>query len=126
MTLPHVDDLDLVWRALGNPLRRRVLDVLRAGPASTGEIAQAIQCNRFVTMQHLQILRTADLVVVERQGRKVINHLNAIPIQQIHERWITSYSGQWASALVGMKAQMEIRTAAATRSPERQQQPRGA
>lgn len=125
MTSTHVDDLDLVWRALGNPLRRRVLDVLRAGPASTGEIAQALQCSRFVTMQHLQILRAADLVVVEQQGRKRINHLNAVPIQQIHERWITSYSGQWASALVGMKSEMEAKTTASAHSPERHQRTRG-
>ena len=101
------EDLDDVWRALANPLRRRVLDLLRERPRSTGEIADALGENRFVVMQHLTLLRDAALVHVEVDGRRRINHLNPVPLQQIHERWVGKYQADWAAALVGLKRTVE-------------------
>jgi|JI10StandDraft_1071094.scaffolds.fasta_scaffold414494_1 DNA-binding transcriptional ArsR family regulator len=105
------DDLDPVWRALANPLRRQILDLLREHPRTTGEIADALGDSRFVVMQHLASLREAALVTVEVDGRRRINYLNPVPIQRIYERWVGKYQGDWASALVGLKRSVEFNTA---------------
>ena len=106
MNILH-DDLDHVWRALANPNRRRMLDLLRDSPMTTGELAEAVGENRFVVMQHLALLRAATLVTVIAEGRRRINFLNPIPIQHIYERWVGKYQGDWASALVGLKRTVE-------------------
>ena len=103
------NDLDPVWRALANPYRRRILDVLRERARTTGEIAEALKENRFLVMQHLNLLREAGLVTVVAEGRQRINHLNPVPIQQIYERWVGKYQGDWASALVGLKRSVEAK-----------------
>ena len=105
------EDLGHVWRALANPHRRRILDVLRDKPCTTGDLADALGENRFLVMQHLNRLRKADLVAVEVDGRRRINHLNPIPIQRIYERWVGKYQGDWAAALVGLKRTVETKSA---------------
>lgn len=101
------DDSDDVWRALANRTRRAILDVLRSGPATTGDLVEAIGQERHITLQHLTVLRTAGLVTVERQGRRKINYLNPVPIQAIHERWVSQYEASWLAALVGLKSAVE-------------------
>lgn len=106
--MPH-DDLDDVWRALANPHRRRILDALRDRPCTTGELADIVGANRFLVMQHLNLLREAGLVTVEKDGRRRVNHLNSVPIQHIYERWVGKYQGDWAAALVGLKRAVETK-----------------
>ncbi len=106
---PLHDDDDLVWRALAHPLRRAILDVLRRGPAATGEVTEALSQDRHVLLQHLAVLRAAGLVITEPRGRRRINHLNPVPIQRIHQRWVSQYEEQWLAALVGLKATVEHR-----------------
>ena len=118
MNILH-DDLDHVWRALANPNRRRMLDLLRDRPMTTGELAEAVGENRFVVMQHLALLREASLVTVIAEGRRRINFLNPIPIQHIYERWVGKYQGDWASALVGLKRTVERQTESRTTSKRR-------
>ncbi|WP_433270248.1 ArsR/SmtB family transcription factor [Actinosynnema sp. CS-041913] len=107
MKTPHDTDDDPVWRALAHPLRRAILDVLRAGPRTTGELVEALEMSRHVVMQHLGVLREADLVLVEPHGRRRVNHLNPVPIQQIHRRWVAEFEQPWAAALVGLKDTVE-------------------
>lgn len=107
------EDLDHVWRALANAHRRRILDLLRQRPRTTGELSEALDENRFLVMQHLTLLREAGLVTVEVDGRKKINYLNPVPIQHIYERWVGKYQGDWAGALVGLKRTVEAKTEAA-------------
>lgn len=107
MDLPHDDDA--IWRALAHPLRRTVLDVLRAGPRTTGALVAALGENRHTVLQHLAVLRDADLVIVEPQGRHRVNHLNPVPIQRIYERWVSHYEAHWAAALVGLADSVELR-----------------
>ena len=104
------EELDHVWRALANPHRRRILDLLRQRPRTTGEVAEALRENRFLVMQHLNLLRVAELVTVEADGRRRINYLNPVPIQHIYERWVGKYQGDWASALVGLKRTVEAKS----------------
>lgn len=91
MNLPPVDD-DQVWRALAHPLRRALLDVLRDGQRTTGELVTALGQDRHVVMQHLNVLREADLVIVRAHGRRRINRLNPVPIQRISQRWVSRYA----------------------------------
>ena len=58
-------------------------------------------------MQHLGVLREADLVIVEPRGRRRVNHLNPVPIQRIHHRWVSEFDQPWAAALVGLKDSVE-------------------
>lgn len=104
-SLPNEDDA--VWRALSHPLRRVILDHLRDGPRTTGEIVEALGRDRHVVVQHLAVLREADLVLVEPRGRRRVNHLNPVPIQGIYERWVSHYEANWAAALVGLKRTVE-------------------
>jgi len=85
-----------------------MLDVLRDGPRTTGEVVAALgDAGRHVVVQHLAVLREAGLVRVERRGRQRVNHLNPVPIQRIHERWVSHYEANWLAALVGLKATVE-------------------
>jgi len=102
------DDLDPVWRALASPIRRRILDLLRDGPKSTGEIANEFpDLSRFAIMQHLLVLENGGLTMPRRQGRQKFHYLNPIPIQRIHDRWVSRYQQPWAEALVSLKAELE-------------------
>ncbi len=101
------DDLNLVWRALADDTRRRLLDALRDKPLTTGELCRPFKVSRYAVMKHLAILEQAGLIVVRRQGRERWNHLNAVPIQQIYERWVRPYAGVWAGTLVNLKGHVE-------------------
>ena len=105
------DDLDLVWRALANPVRREILDVLTQRPLPTGELADRFdELSRFAVMQHLGVLEEGDLVVREKRGRVTINHFNPIPIQRIADRWIDRMRRPWAESLVDLKTELETGT----------------
>lgn len=104
----HVDD-DAIWRALAHPTRRRILDVLRQGPCTTGELVNAIGTGRHQVLQHLNVLREVELVLVEVQGRRRINYLNPVPIRLIYERWVSHYEENWTAALVGLRSAVEAR-----------------
>lgn len=97
-----------MWRALANPTRREILDLLRDGPVSTGDLADAFPgLSRFAIMQHLGVLVEADLVIVRRDGRRRYNYLNPVPIQQIHDRWVSRYTRPWTEALVDLRDELE-------------------
>lgn len=111
-TSPHPslehDDLEDVWRALANAARRRILDLLRDGPETTGDLAAEFpEVSRFSVMQHLKVLQEADLVVTRADGRKRYHYLNPVPIEQIHDRWVSRYLRPWTEALVRLKDELE-------------------
>lgn len=102
------EDLDPVWKALANPIRRRILDLLREGPLTTTDLSDAFaDLSRFAVMQHLRVLVDAELVTIRRSGRRRYNHLNPVPIQRIHDRWVSRYRRHWAEALVDLKEELE-------------------
>ena len=93
---PADDDLhdDAVFRALASSTRRRLLDELRDGPRTTGDLCGVLtDLDRCTVMQHLKVLDDAGLVLVERRGRERWNHLAALPIKRIYDRWISRYAG---------------------------------
>jgi len=99
-----VDELDeaqedAVFRALANRTRRRLLDLLRDRPQTTGQLcAELPGLDRCTVMQHLGVLEAAGLVIVRRVGRERWNHLDPLPIKAVHDRWI----GDHARAAVGL------------------------
>jgi len=103
------DDLDdALFRALGHRTRRRMLDLLKAEAMTTGALCAALPgLDRCTVMQHLAVLEAAGLVLAERRGRERWNHLDALPIHGIHERWIGPYAAYAASLLARLKRQAE-------------------
>lgn len=101
-------DLDPLFRALADPSRRRVLDILKARPGTTvGELTERFAFSRFAVMKHLRILQGTGLVVPRREGRVKRLYLNAVPIQTIYDRWISRYSALWAAQLTSLKYHLE-------------------
>ncbi|MEE9417657.1 MAG: metalloregulator ArsR/SmtB family transcription factor [Acidimicrobiales bacterium] len=90
-----------VWKALGDPTRRQILDLLRRGPVNTTAVCDSIDhLSRHGVIKHLKTLQTAGLVTVETRGRERINRLNPVPLQQIHERWMKPYEELWSSRIL--------------------------
>lgn len=100
-------DDDLVWKALADPNRRRILDALRRKPRTTGELCEGFDMSRFGVMKHLTVLVDAGLVLVQREGRERWNHLNPVPIQKIYRRWIRPFETAAADGLLRLKARAE-------------------
>ena len=109
-------DLDHVWKALSDPTRRAILDLLREGPRQTSEIVSHFtELSRFGVMKHLDVLRDAGLVTTRTEGRLRINSLNAAPIREIMERWIGKYESVWSNTLLRVKESAESRSKSASK-----------
>jgi DNA-binding transcriptional ArsR family regulator len=99
---------DHVFKALANPSRRALLDCLKEAPRTTGMLCEALpQLDRCTVMQHLKVLEDADLIIVRREGRERWNHLNALPIKRIHDRWISEYANHAVSILDRLRSDLE-------------------
>ena len=104
-----VDD-DKVFKALADPTRRHLLDLLFARDGQTlTELESGLAMTRFGVMKHLKLLEEAGLVVSRKVGRSRMHHLNPVPIREIHDRWIDKYTETRASALADLKRQLEER-----------------
>ena len=102
------DEEDRIFKALGNRVRRRLLDALKNRPATTGALCEAFpELDRCTVMQHLRVLEEAGLVIARRDGRERWNHLNAIPIQHLHQRWIGDYAAYAADKLLQLQKGLE-------------------
>lgn len=102
------DQLDAVFRALANPVRRAICDALKPRPLTTKQLCAAFdELDRTTVMMHLRVLEEAGLVVPVRKGRERFNHLDAIPIQAIHERWIGPHAAAAAAGLSRLKRELE-------------------
>ena len=106
--MSNEDEADLIFKALGHRVRRQILDLLKAEPRTTGMLCALIpELDRCTVMQHLGVLEEAGLIVAERRGRERWNHLDALPIHAIHERWIGPYAAYAASMLSRLKKAVE-------------------
>jgi DNA-binding transcriptional ArsR family regulator len=103
-----VTDDDRVFKALADPTRRFLLDLLFARDGQTlTELESAVEMTRYGVMKHLRVLEEAGLVVPRRSGREKLHFLNAVPIRLIHDRWIDKYTERHVAALVDLKHQLE-------------------
>ena len=106
------NDLDPVWKALSDPTRRAILDLLHQGPRMTTQIVEAFpHLTRFGVMKHLDVLRDAGLVLTREEGRQRVNSLNAVPIRQIYERWVSRYQEFLADNLLRLEDDLQAGSA---------------
>jgi DNA-binding transcriptional ArsR family regulator len=103
-----MDDEDRVFKALADPTRRFLLDLLfRRDGRTLTELESELQMTRFGVAKHLKVLEDADLVVTRRSGREKLHFLNPVPIRLIHDRWIDKYTERQVTALVDLKNALE-------------------
>jgi DNA-binding transcriptional ArsR family regulator len=103
-----VADDDRVFKALADPTRRFLLDMLYTQDGRTlTELESALEMTRFGVMKHLRILEDAGLITTRREGREKRHFLNPIPIRLIHDRWIDKYTERRVSALIDLKHALE-------------------
>ena len=108
------DDLDAVFKALANPIRRQICDELKLRPLTTSQLCQGFpDLDRCTVMLHLGALERAGLVVPVKKGRERFNYLDAMPIQAIHERWIGPHAAAAAAGLLRLKGALETEPAKA-------------
>jgi len=101
-------DMDAVFRALADPVRRRLLDRLHARNGQTlGQLCQGHDMTRQAVMKHLAVLEEAKLVVTQKRGREKLHYLNAVPIHEIADRWIGKYERSRLRALADLKGRLE-------------------
>ena len=100
--------MDAVFKALADATRRRLLDMLfRRDGQTLSELERRLAMTRFGVMKHLRVLEEARLIVTKRRGREKLHFLNAVPIRQIHDRWIDKYSAPMAAMLTELKKEIE-------------------
>jgi DNA-binding transcriptional ArsR family regulator len=104
---------DLVFKALADPTRRALLDALRDGPRTTGDLSRMHpEMSRFGVMSHLKQLEDAGLILVERVGRTRWNHLNPVPFREVVARWVHPIAEAPADELIRLRAVAEQRARA--------------
>jgi uncharacterized protein YndB with AHSA1/START domain/DNA-binding transcriptional ArsR family regulator len=101
-------DMDDVFRALGDPTRRSLLDELFKQDGQTlSALEDRLPMTRFGVMKHLKLLEDAGLVVTRRRGREKLHFLNPVPIRLVHDRWVSKYTQAWVAALSDLKQGLE-------------------
>jgi DNA-binding transcriptional ArsR family regulator len=99
---------DLVFKALADTRRRKMLDLIKDKPRTTGELCEHFRkLDRCTVMQHLGVLERADLIIVKRRGRYRWNYINPLPIKEIHDRWINGYASEAIDLLARIKYEIE-------------------
>ena len=105
---PRAPDADLLFKALADPTRRRLLDLLHEHDGRTlGQLCEHLDMTRQGTTQHLDVLEAANLVATVRRGREKLHFLNPVPLQQVYERWIAKFEKPRLKALSDLKRQLE-------------------
>ena len=98
------NDMDSVFQALAHTTRRAMLDHVRRDAGMTvGQLAARFDVSRIAVMNHLAVLEKAGLIISEKDGRSRRLYLNAMPIQDIHDRWTDQYSAHWADRVNSIK-----------------------
>ena len=101
-------DIDRVFKALADPTRRRLLDLLHRNNGQTlTALCADMDMTRQAVTQHLQQLEEANLVAVVWQGREKLHYLNPVPLHEISERWIGKFERSRLGALRDLKRKLE-------------------
>ncbi|MFI8685043.1 SRPBCC domain-containing protein [Rossellomorea sp. NPDC077527] len=102
------DELSTLFKALGHPIRREILDLLKKSARTTGELNEFFpEVTRYAIMKHLTILEEGNLIVVKREGKFRRNYLNAVPLQEMHNRWVGKYMESTANSLLKLRSLAE-------------------
>ncbi|HEY2418172.1 MAG TPA: metalloregulator ArsR/SmtB family transcription factor [Steroidobacteraceae bacterium] len=106
--MAKAQDTDVLFKALADPSRRKLLDLLYAHDGHTlSELCDHLDMTRQGVTQHLALLEAANLVAVVRRGREKLHFLNPVPLQEIYERWIAKFEKPRLTALSGLKHRLE-------------------
>jgi len=101
-------DTDGLFKALADPTRRKLLDLLHAHDGRTlSELCEHLDMTRQGVTQHLDLLEAANLVATMRRGREKLHFLNPMPLQEIYERWIAKFEKPRLKALSSLKKRLE-------------------
>lgn len=98
--------LERTCHAIGDPTRRSLLELLRGGERSAGELAAAFTISRPAVSKHLRVLREACLVTERRDGRRRLYALDPRPLEEV-DGWLARYRTFWAARLVELKELVE-------------------
>jgi|SRR5580692_6364022 DNA-binding transcriptional ArsR family regulator len=99
---------DLLFKALADPSRRKLLDVLHAHDGRTlNELCEYLEITRQGVTQHLDLLEAANLIATVRHGREKLHFLNPVPLQEIFERWVAKFEKPRLKALSDLKRRLE-------------------
>jgi len=108
MSLAGVKDVDKVFKALADPSRRRVLDLLCARNGQTlGALCQHLDMRRQSVSQHLEVLIEANLITAVWRGREKLHFINPVPIHEVYERWVRKFERHRLSLLHDLKRHIE-------------------
>ena len=101
-------DADKVFKALGDPTRRRLLDLLCDRNGQTlGALCADLAMTRQAATQHLGILEAANLVSTVRRGREKLHFINPVPLHEVYERWVRKFERQRLGLLHDLKRELE-------------------
>ena len=101
-------EINKVFKALGDPSRRLLLDRLHADNGQTlGQLCACLDMTRQAVTKHLAVLEGANLVVTVWRGREKLHYLNPVPINEIYERWIGKYERHRVAVLYDLKKALE-------------------
>jgi DNA-binding transcriptional ArsR family regulator len=101
-------DTDLLFKALADPSRRKLMDLLHVHDGRTlNELSDHLDMTRQGVTQHLDLLEAANLVTTARRGREKLHFLNPVPLQEIYERWIAKFEKPRLKALSDLKRRLE-------------------
>lgn len=101
-------DSDVLFKAMADPSRRKLLDLLHTQDGSTlSELCEHLDMTRQGVTQHLDVLEAANLVITVRRGREKLHFFNPAPLQEIYERWIAKFEKPRLKALSDLKKRLE-------------------
>ena len=100
--------MDMIFKALNDSSRRDLLDRLRQRDGqSLQELEEGLEMTRFGVMKHLRVLEEAGLILTRKEGRFKHHYLNALPLQEVMDRWVAPFLQPQARALSELKAKLE-------------------
>jgi DNA-binding transcriptional ArsR family regulator len=106
--MPERHDADVLFKALADPSRRKLLDLLYTHDGrNLNELCEHLDMTRQGVTQHLSVLEAANLVVTLWRGREKLHFLNPVPLQEIYERWIAKFEKPRLKALSELKRRLE-------------------
>lgn len=99
---------DLVFKAMADPNRRKVLDLLFSQNGQTlSQLCEELEMQRQSATQHIEILINANLISVVWKGREKLHFINPVPIYEVYERWVRKFEANRLGFLHDLKVQLE-------------------
>ncbi len=103
-----------VLEAIAEPTRRRILDAVRGGERSVGELVDAVGMHQPGVSRHLKVLRDAGLVEVRSDAQRRLYRLRAEPLQEL-DAWLAPYRAEWTERLDALERHLDRTAASGTR-----------